>query len=297
MRPARPATLVLALGLLRCVVAGPLPAAAQTADPSAAFSREQVFAALTAAYPGWVTGGPDSDEPSLLVDGRRFVWADGRLLPPDAAFKAPSLAPQPFYPYGAAPPPVLDWTADEVARAEARLADRRAAAVRRDSTFFDTVWSVRDRASADAAQRRVRFLGHAVTVHRSLVGALARLETRLTGERAADPALDRFLKGLAGLDGYNWRDIAETQSRSNHAYGAALDLVPASFGGRNPYWLWAPQGKPGWYRTAWKARWEPPAALVRAFEDEGFVWGGKWLLFDTIHFEYRPEILYLNGLR
>jgi hypothetical protein len=37
--------------------------------------------------------------------------------------------------------------------------------------------------------------------------------------------------------------------------------------------------------------------VVRYFEDEGFVWGGKWLMFDTIHFEYRPEILVLNGLR
>jgi hypothetical protein len=27
------------------------------------------------------------------------------------------------------------------------------------------------------------------------------------------------------------------------------------------------------------------------------VWGGKWMLFDTIHFEYRPEILILSGLR
>jgi hypothetical protein len=33
---------------------------------------------------------------------------------------------------------------------------------------------------------------------------------------------------------------------------------------------------------------------VRAFESHGFVWGGKWLFFDTIHFEYRPELLLLS---
>ena len=37
----------------------------------------------------------------------------------------------------------------------------------------------------------------------------------------------------------------------------------------------------------------PPLAFVKAFEREGFVWGGKWLFFDTMHFEYRPEILML----
>jgi hypothetical protein len=39
----------------------------------------------------------------------------------------------------------------------------------------------------------------------------------------------------------------------------------------------------------------PPAALVRAFERQGFVWGGKWLFFDTMHFEYRPEILLMRA--
>ena len=36
-------------------------------------------------------------------------------------------------------------------------------------------------------------------------------------------------------------------------------------------------------------RWQPPPKVVRAFEQEGFIWGGKWYLFDTMHFEYRPE--------
>ncbi|HNY22827.1 MAG TPA: M15 family metallopeptidase, partial [Treponemataceae bacterium] len=37
-----------------------------------------------------------------------------------------------------------------------------------------------------------------------------------------------------------------------------------------------------------------PAAVVEAFEREGFVWGGKWLLWDNMHFEYRPELLVLQ---
>jgi len=29
----------------------------------------------------------------------------------------------------------------------------------------------------------------------------------------------------------------------------------------------------------------------QTFEHHGFIWGGKWWHFDTMHFEYRPEII------
>ena len=32
-------------------------------------------------------------------------------------------------------------------------------------------------------------------------------------------------------------------------------------------------------------------ALVTVFENHGFIWGGKWRHYDTMHFEYRPELL------
>jgi hypothetical protein len=38
-------------------------------------------------------------------------------------------------------------------------------------------------------------------------------------------------------------------------------------------------------------RWKPPSEVIAAFEKNGFIWGGKWYHFDTIHFEYRPELL------
>ena len=38
----------------------------------------------------------------------------------------------------------------------------------------------------------------------------------------------------------------------------------------------------------------PPEAVVEAFESEGFAWGGKWELYDPMHFEYRPELFEMN---
>jgi hypothetical protein len=36
---------------------------------------------------------------------------------------------------------------------------------------------------------------------------------------------------------------------------------------------------------------EIPWEIVEIFERHGFVWGGKWYHYDTMHFEYRPEIV------
>ena len=38
------------------------------------------------------------------------------------------------------------------------------------------------------------------------------------------------------------------------------------------------------------------AWLIKAFESFGFIWGGKWRYYDTMHFEYRPEILVLSNI-
>jgi len=34
-----------------------------------------------------------------------------------------------------------------------------------------------------------------------------------------------------------------------------------------------------------------PWEIILVFEKYGFIWGGKWHHYDTMHFEYRPEFL------
>ena len=63
-----------------------------------------------------------------------------------------------------------------------------------------------------------------------------------------------------------------------HAYGVAIDLNTA-FG---DYWRWSESGT---YQN------QVPWEIVEVFERHGFIWGGKWKHFDTMHFEYRPELL------
>ena len=51
------------------------------------------------------------------------------------------------------------------------------------------------------------------------------------------------------------------------------------------YWEWS-KGKGG---PAWRNR--VPQAIGDIFERHGFIWGAKWFHFDTMHFEYRPELV------
>ena len=294
MRPVRQGALLLAVLV---TVTGSLAAQTVEGTSSRPFSPDAVFHAFSRAYPDLIGLRNPLEGPSVVVRGKTFSWAEGRLLPYEQRRSWAEYAPQTFYEYPRDVPDVASWSPERLSQAERRLADRVATNLKRDSSFFDALWGIHDRRTADAAQRKTVFLGLTVTVHQTVRDHLKKIETRLNDERKTDPSLDSFLKSLKRLEGYNWRDIAGTQSRSNHAYGTAIDLIPKSYGGKNPYWLWAPQEDDGWYRGAWSRRWQPHPSLVRAFEAAGFVWGGKWLLFDTIHFEYRPEILILSSLR
>jgi hypothetical protein len=131
-------------------------------------------------------------------------------------------------------------------------------------------------ANPAAAQVRVRFLGMAVRVHRSIVPALARVAARLNDARA-NPSLAPFLRRLSG--GFAARTIAGTDRKSAHAYGIAIDLDKSM----SDYWRWQ-RGPHRWRNRI-------PQAIVDAFEAEGFIWGGRWWHYDTMHFEYRPELV------
>ncbi|MEF3192117.1 MAG: M15 family metallopeptidase [Campylobacterales bacterium] len=80
-----------------------------------------------------------------------------------------------------------------------------------------------------------------------------------------------------------WRPIAGTKRLSMHSFGIAIDInVPKSHYWRdeNPN-----EDAPLTYRNT------IPRQIVEIFEKHGFIWGGKWYHYDTMHFEYRPELL------
>jgi hypothetical protein len=88
----------------------------------------------------------------------------------------------------------------------------------------------------------------------------------------------KYLNPTAGT--FNCRVVAGAKYMSMHAYGAAID-INAKFA---DYWRWAlnVRGEPKWKNQI-------PIQIVRIFEKHGFIWGGYWYHYDTMHFEYRPE--------
>jgi hypothetical protein len=128
---------------------------------------------------------------------------------------------------------------------------------------------------------KIEVFGKKREVHDKIAAPLARVAERLARAVAADPTLQPFLSELGGT--FNDRVIAGTTRPSAHAFGIALDINPS----RSDYWRWQ-KGGPG-KKIQWKNR--VPQAIVDAFEAEGFIWGGRWYHFDTMHFEYRPELL------
>lgn len=91
-----------------------------------------------------------------------------------------------------------------------------------------------------------------------------------------------YLQNIGGT--YKWRNIAGSSQLSPHSFGIALDINVA----HSSYWLWDKQSKRE--QTNKQAN-SIPQTIVEIFESEGFIWGGRWWHYDTMHFEYRPEIL------
>ncbi len=109
--------------------------------------------------------------------------------------------------------------------------------------------------------------------------ALGRAFTQVTALIGRDQAVSAFVYPLSGT--FNYRDIAGTGRLSMHAYAAAVDLHLNG----NDYWRWVPREKGQKRLDAY------PRELVRIFEQNGFIWGGKWAHFDLVHYEYRPELI------
>jgi hypothetical protein len=253
--------------------------------------------ALAQAYPDRLGPAEFRDEDwAVPLGGTWFYYADGRLLPQELRARAADYDPQPFYSYSAELPPWKAPTAEEEERIRSQARRRLQHPPKRSQHFYDALWRASSRNEAWDRVKSLRFLGRPVYVHYSILEELALVEELILAEAKIDAKVKQWMDSLDVVDGWNWRSIADTQSRSFHAYGAALDLLPRSRGNLETYWAWTSRTKSDWWTVPYSRRLHPPDAVIRAFESYGFVWGGKWMYYDTMHFEYRPEIFILNGL-
>lgn len=218
--------------------------------------------------------------PSALAgfDGANLIWRDGTRMPVDDGRADKTMAEQLRngsildqlrlpYPAGApfSPPPQQD---------PGRVRNR---------AFFEKMYG--DCKSGQVAPSLVPVVwlphtwGHTVSI--TSINGVDRQLAAISRELDELPAEDkRYLYPTAGT--YVCRAVADTGQTSMHGWGAAID-INARY---SNYWLWS---KPAGGLPVYVDR--IPPEIVAVFERHGFIWGGRWAHFDTMHFEYRPELL------
>jgi len=239
-----------------------------------AFSEGDTLAALVAAYP----------DALLKFEGRALYWRDGTVT------EIPNDEPKPFektlrgaslldqlrlpYPRGALKDPLM--VNDDPGRF------RNVAFFRK---MYGNCWQ------GEVAKQLVTIAWLPKTynylIRATSVNGVAQKLTAISDEIEQLPdRIKRAAYPLAG--GYTCRGIIDTGQPSMHSYGAAIDLN-ISMG---DYWYWQRSAN-----GVVSYRNRMPQEVVDIFERHGFIWGGKWYHYDTMHFEYRPELLELARRR
>jgi hypothetical protein len=224
--------------------------------------------------------------PGLLerIDGNDLVWRDGTRMPLDDGkgdkpfeqwLDSPDVADMfaIHYPVGAEPKP----PAKDIDPGRARTA-----------AFFDKVYGDCRLGAVEKNLTTVEWLptkAKQKLPFNKMNGAAVALEAASRELDALAPSFDVFLTPSAGT--YNCRVIAGTNRVSAHGHAIAIDIALK----RSHYWRNDKPGKDG--TIAYKN--EIPMEIVRIFEKHGFIWGGRWYHYDTMHFEYRPELIGVKG--
>jgi len=238
------------------------------ADPAAAEDRTSLDA-LIRAYPDQLSG----------YDATNLLWRDGtRMLLSD---ERPNKSFEEMLAHGS----ILDQIRLRypVGVSASAFNPHDDPGRIRNRAFFDKMYG--DCWKGEVAPHLVpviwlpRSWGHTIQVT-SVNGVAERLAEASDELDALPFSIKRYAHPTAGT--YSCRTVADAGQPSMHAWGAAIDINVA----RADYWLWHRSGMLNATQVG-----RLPAEIIDIFERHGFIWGGKWFHYDTMHFEYRPELV------
>lgn len=245
----------------------PAPAAPPTDEEKARF--KPLLDRLVAAYPDFLA----SHDGIALTwkDGTRTPFDDGRQKSFDDRLLDADLDDQMLLTY--TPGPMLDDP----------LVDFDPGRIRSEA-FFRKMYGDCKKGEVQKKLVEVPWLpkhgGKPVKV--TSVNGVAEKLQRISEELDALPEeMMKFLTPASGT--FNCRNVSRTDRSSAHGFGIAID-INAKFG---DYWQWRQPKRAETLAYRNQVPWE----IAAIFEKHGFIWGGKWYHFDTLHFEYRPELI------
>lgn len=254
------------------VRSGTLALALSMAFASAAMA-DPTLDTLVAAYPDFIAGYDAKD--LILKNGQHIALSDG------AANKTPQ---QRIEKADIRDMFVMPYTLGAHYKQPATPADDPGRA--RNQALFDAMYG--DCTKGQVKLKTIQWLpglGGGTLRVATANGVADRLEAVSRDLEALPAKFHVYLKPSAGT--FNCRVIAGTSRMSMHAYAAAID-INVKF---TDYWRWG-GAKKETDKVSYKNR--IPMEIVEVFEKHGFIWGGKWYHYDTMHFEYRPEIIALS---
>lgn len=221
---------------------------------------------LVKAYPGYLK----EVDGNYIVwkDGIRMLWDDGKTKTFNQALNNPDLEDQMAQPYALGE----KYTIPTVDQDPGRI---------RYEPFFLKMYGG---SKEEVEKNLVEIDWLPKTSHTKLkvtkVNGVAEKLQAISKELEALPHLHKYLVDPGGT--FSWRKIAATTRMSNHSYAIAIDINVK----HSNYWQW--EVKDSTTRIQYRNR--IPMEIVKIFEKYGFIWGGKWYHYDTMHFEYRPEL-------
>ena len=233
----------------------------------------------------------------IELDGMVFAWAEGRLLPFSKRVEAENYGKQIIYPNTGKPRNPKAYTQDDITELMKKGTKAALAAEKPvDNTFTQFLLQTNDRIVTEKNIRSMTFLGHRLNMHKMAVPFVEKIDSEIKEIAKTNKEVSKFLADISEIGGYNWRTIDGTAGRrSYHSYGLAIDIGVKS--NKKPtYWEWVRTWNSKWMLIPQSSLWSPPVPVIKTFEKYGFVWGGTWDEYDTMHFEYRPELAVLAYL-
>lgn len=221
--------------------------------------------ALVEAYPGFIER--IADNRVIFNDGTSLTYDDGRVKDFGTLLDDGDIEDMFFVPYdpsGNQPEYLHDAGRSRNEALFKKMYGNSAAAVRRNLV-------------------KVALFGK--TVDFTAINGAADSLRKVAAELEHYPQLKKY---LASSGTFYWRPVRGAKRLSAHSYGIAFDIaVPYS-----DYWLWKNKNAGETDRIEYANRF--PRQIVEIFRRHGFIWGGAWYHFDTMHFEFRPEILHYS---
>lgn len=251
--------------------------------------RSLAFEALRSAYPNFnlrLVNGK-----LVFPDGTSLLFDDRLDKSPQALLDAPDIFNMFFYRYPslayrknpqAAPGTAIHDSYDSdltLPMSLPYLADP--GRIRNESFFQKMYGSTEEAVKQKLAPVKWIPSGKGPTMMVTTVNGVNKAFQAVSDELDKLPELWPYLLRPGGS--FTWRPIAGTNRLSVHSFGAAVDINV----GKSNYWRNVKQDE----ESQFDYKNGIPAKIVEVFERHGFIWGGWWYHYDTMHFEYRPELI------